>query len=44
MGKWNEFSVYLRKIVVKFFYFKDREYICINVVEWLKGSKVYVNE
>lgn len=44
MGKWNEFSVHPRKIVAKFSYFKDREYIRINAAKRLKGSKVYANE
>lgn len=44
MGKWSEFSVHPRKIVAKFTYFKDREYIRINAAKRLKGSGVYVNE
>lgn len=44
MGKWNEFSVHPIKIVAKFSYFKDREYIRINAAKRLKGSKVYANE
>lgn len=44
IGKWNEFSVYPRKIVAKFSYFKDREYIRLNASKRLKGSQIYVNE
>lgn len=33
-----------RKIVAKFSYFKDREYIRINAAKRLKGSRVYANE
>lgn len=39
-----KFSVHPRKIVAKFSYFKDGEYIRINAAKRLKGSKVYANE
>ena len=44
MGKWNEFNEYPRKIVAKFTYFKDREYIRTRAAQKLRGSRVWVNE
>ncbi|XP_062602247.1 uncharacterized protein LOC134263905 [Saccostrea cucullata] len=38
MGRYDEFSEYPRKIVAKFSYFKDREYIRMNAAKKLKGT------
>ena len=40
----NEFNERPRNIVAKFSYFKDREYIRINAVRKLHGTRIWVNE
>lgn len=44
MGKWNEFNEHPRKIIAKFTYFKDREFIRTRAAQKLRGSRVWVNE
>ncbi|XP_048759528.2 uncharacterized protein LOC125669122 [Ostrea edulis] len=44
MGRWNEFNEHPRKIVAKFTYYKDREFIRTRAAQKLRGSRVWVNE